>query len=42
MVFENPAHDYPNKIVYQKVGNDSLVAEIFGKKMEKKNLKRLK
>lgn len=32
MVFENPAHDYPNKIVYQKVGNDSLVAEIFGKK----------
>ena len=32
MVWENPAHDYPNKIVYQKVGNDSLVAEIFGTK----------
>ena len=25
-------HDYPNKIVYQKVSNDSLVAEIFGTK----------
>lgn len=32
MVWENPAHDYPNKIVYQNVGNDSLVAEIFGTK----------
>lgn len=32
MIFENPAHDYPNKIVYQKVSNDSLVAEIFGTK----------
>lgn len=32
MVFENPEHDYPNKIVYQKVSNDSLVAEIFGNK----------
>ena len=32
MIFENPAHDYPNKIVYQKVSNDSLVAEIFGNK----------
>jgi len=32
MIWENPAHDYPNKIVYQKVGNDSLVAEIFGTK----------
>lgn len=32
LVWENPAHDFPNKIVYQKVGNDSLVAEIFGTK----------
>lgn len=32
MVWENPKHDYPNKIVYQKVGKDSLVAEIFGTK----------
>lgn len=30
IVFENPKHDYPSKIVYNKVGNDSLVAEIFG------------
>jgi hypothetical protein len=30
IVFENPKHDYPNKIVYNKIGNDSLVAEIFG------------
>lgn len=32
MVWENQEHDYPNKIVYQRVGNDSLVAEIFGTK----------
>ena len=32
MVWENPSHDYPNKIVYHKVGNDSLVADIFGVK----------
>ena len=30
IIFENPAHDYPNKIVYNKIGNDSVVAEIFG------------
>ncbi len=30
IIFENPKHDYPNKIVYNKVGSDSLVAEIFG------------
>lgn len=30
IVFENPKHDYPNKIVYNKIGNDSVVAEIFG------------
>lgn len=30
MVFENPAHDFPNKITYKKVSNDSLVAEIHG------------
>lgn len=32
LVWENPKHDFPNKIVYQRVGNDSLVAEIFGTK----------
>lgn len=30
IIFENPAHDYPNKIVYNKIGNDSVFAEIFG------------
>ncbi len=35
IVFENPKHDYPSKIVYYKVGNDSLVAEIFGLKKGK-------
>lgn len=30
IIFENPAHDYPNKIVYNKIGKDSVVAEIFG------------
>ncbi len=29
-VFENLQHDYPNKIVYTKITNDSLVAKIFG------------
>ena len=28
--FENKAHDYPQKIVYRKVTNDSLIAEISG------------
>ena len=32
MIWENPTHDFPNKIVYQKVGKDSLVAQIFGTK----------
>lgn len=27
-VFENPVHDYPQRIVYAFVGNDSLVASI--------------
>lgn len=30
IVFENPKHDYPSKIIYNKVGNDSIVAEISG------------
>lgn len=32
MVFENPAHDYPTKIVYTEPVKDSLVATIYGKK----------
>jgi len=31
MVFENPEHDFPSKITYTKVNNDSLVAVISGK-----------
>lgn len=30
IVFENPAHDFPSKITYTKIGNDSLYAEISG------------
>lgn len=30
LVFENKAHDYPQKIVYNKITNDSIVAEISG------------
>lgn len=32
LIFENPKHDFPNKIIYNKVGTDSLVAEIRGMK----------
>jgi hypothetical protein len=30
IVFENPAHDFPQKIIYRKRGADSLVARIEG------------
>lgn len=30
IVFTNPAHDFPTKIVYRQVGNDSLIARIEG------------
>ncbi len=30
LVFENPKHDYPQKIVYKQISNDSLVAVISG------------
>lgn len=29
-IFENPKHDFPNKIEYNKIGNDSLFAKIYG------------
>ena len=32
MVFENPQHDFPQFITYTKIGKDSLVAEISGKR----------
>ncbi len=31
LVFENPAHDFPQKITYKMITKDSLVAEISGK-----------
>ena len=30
LIFENPAHDFPQKITYRRVAPDSLVAEISG------------
>jgi len=30
LVFENPKHDFPQKISYTKIANDSLLAEISG------------
>lgn len=30
LVFENPEHDFPQKISYTRIGRDSLVAEISG------------
>ena len=30
LVFENPKHDYPKKIIYTQITEDSLVAEISG------------
>lgn len=35
IVFENPKHDYPNKIIYNLVEKDSLIAEISGLKKGK-------
>lgn len=29
-VFENPGHDFPKKVIYRRVGKDSLVATIEG------------
>ena len=31
LVFENPAHDFPQKITYTRIKTDSIVAEISGK-----------
>jgi hypothetical protein len=30
MVFENPKHDYPQKITYRQITKDSMVATISG------------
>lgn len=37
VVFENPEHDFPQKITYARVTNDSLQAEISGKLNGKPN-----
>lgn len=36
MIFENPEHDFPQKITYEQVNKDSLVAQISGLKDGKK------
>ncbi|MBT1686116.1 DUF6265 family protein [Dawidia soli] len=35
MIFENPVHDFPQRITYRQVGDDSLVAVISGMQGEK-------
>jgi len=35
LVFENPKHDYPQKISYKNVSKDSLIAEISGMQLGK-------
>jgi hypothetical protein len=32
LVFENPKHDFPTKIEYNKITNDSIFAKIYGNK----------
>lgn len=46
-MFENPKHDFPNKIIYKKITSDSIFAQIFGnengvKKFENFPMKRVK
>ena len=40
LIFENAAHDYPQRITYNKISTDSLVAEISGIKEGKENKER--
>ena len=37
IVFANPAHDFPQRIVYRKVGADSLLARIEGDRDGRRN-----
>jgi len=32
LIFEKPKHDFPQKITYNKISNDSLIAGISGMK----------
>lgn len=38
MIFENPKHDYPQRIVYKKITQDSMIAIISGVQQGKKSL----
>lgn len=38
MTFENPKHDYPQKIVYNQINSDSLVATISGIQQGKQSI----
>ncbi|WP_456314266.1 DUF6265 family protein [Pseudomonas shirazensis] len=40
LVFENPSHDYPQKITYSKSANNTLTAEITGNLRGKKTTER--
>ena len=40
LIFENPGHDYPQKIKYTKITKDSLIAEISGNQLGKPSTER--
>ena len=40
MVFENPNHDFPKKIIYNQINPDSLVAEISGVQQGKASMEK--
>ena len=47
LVFENPTHDFPTKITYLKISQDSIVASISGlidgkEKLEQFPMKKIK
>jgi len=41
LAFENPEHDFPQKIVYRKIAEDSLMTEISGKMGKKVHAEQL-
>lgn len=36
-VFENPSHDYPQKIMYKKESNNNLIATVSGRQQGKQS-----
>lgn len=40
VVFENPAHDFPQRIVYRRIGADSLAASVEGVSRGKQRVQR--